>query len=239
MGSYLKAMWKALLILMILHFLVVASVTGYLGATERLNMDRVKRLKAMFDLTIEEEKIKNEEDAAALAVEKKKADDVSRLLAIGVKGPQTRSEVIKSSQEKDEEELSVLQQTQVNNKALELRVAQMIAEIERREKKIDEKMKTFGAEVQRSVKLAEDEGFDRALSLINISEPADAKVQFLNLIEMGQEDVVIDYLSAMSPRKANGILTEFKTVAEQKIRTGLIEKVRTKELDRLKEAAGQ
>ena len=41
------------------------------------------------------------------------------------------------------------------------------------------------------------------------SEPKDAKRQFLDLIEMGNESVVVDYLNAMSARKANGILTEF------------------------------
>ena len=56
MGSYIKAMMKAMPILMILNFLVVVGAVGFLWGTERLDKNRVEELVDLFRMTIEEEK---------------------------------------------------------------------------------------------------------------------------------------------------------------------------------------
>ncbi len=238
MGSYLKAMGKAAIFLVILHFVLIVGAVGYLAGTDRLSVDRVKRIGEMFSLTLNEEVAKNEELAEALKLEQNKTAKMAKLSQIE-NGLQSRKEVIKQKQNHDDAAADQLAMAKMVNQAIEKSVAQATVKINRESKKIAEKIKNFEAEVQRQVDLRENKDFLKALKMYSASKPDVAKEMFQGLIAGGQLTEVVDYLSEMSARKRDKIMAEFKTPGELKTAVMLIEKVRTMKVDRLKLAAGK
>ena len=83
--------------------------------------------------------------------------------------------------------------------------------------------KTVAAEVSRKA----DEQFAKTVKLLESLPPKQAKQTIVELLSTDKADQAVAYLNAMKPRLAAKVLGAFKTTAENKLATVLLEQLRT------------
>jgi hypothetical protein len=226
----MRSLWQAISILAVLHLLLLIAVAGWLYGTERINRQRLERLRDVFALTIEQEK---EKKAAEEAEAQKAAEEAERLARHAGLGPQSTAQRLAQTQIRDELMLRQMERTvaEINDLRNSLKLAQ-----DRMEK---EKAELLAARREVEQRLAElqgrfdDEGFQKNIDLFERLPGKQVKEIFLDLAAKGQADQVVAYLQAMQPRKAAGVLKEFKTEQEVALAVELTERLRAQGSDLL------
>jgi len=202
------------------NLLAIVGFVGWLGATGRLNGERVQRLRAVFAETTAQEQARlaaeaaEAEAAARRAAEEEAADrppiDAGDRLAL-----QAQYDAIM------QQRLAQARETlDAMRDALAAERAQLDADLAafRSEKAAFEAMRA------RIEAIEGDEQFSKALALYSSLKPADAAAALRVLYEQGRVEQVVAYLDRMEERKASKILGQF----EPELAAVLLERLRTR-----------
>ncbi|MHC4946882.1 MAG: hypothetical protein ACYTG1_01275 [Planctomycetota bacterium] len=214
----MRNLWNALSFVAMVHLLAIALFGGWMWRTERLSRERVETVRSLFAVSVPEAERRAEEAAAEAAIpEDAEAStdgrSAARRLADAFADHESREQAIRRL--KDEKRL-------------------LLEQLERQSTDIDEERAAF--ERERSSWLAAtdlerqqrtDEQRARAVSMLEGLPPKQAMAHLVALSSDGRMDQAVAYLNDMSPRVARKVLAQFRTDAESRLATELLERIRT------------
>jgi hypothetical protein len=194
---------------------------GWLWKSDRLDGGRVDAIREMLSMTISEA----EALADPAAVEGAGAGSLAEPMA-STSGRSSELQVELISMRRGQEALG--QQGLLDERA---RLARLLdlreTELARDRETLAQERQAWEAaiEAQRAQEL--DEQFARTVKIYESLPGKQGKKMLLELVAAGSPDQAVAYLNAMNSRAASRILREFKTEAETKLATELLEKLST------------
>ncbi len=219
----MKTLWRLLSILAIANLIAIAAFVGWLWQTGRMDAQRFELLKTILASS-------TSEDAARLEEENLIAEEAARVAAEGRKlleAPFTRIEQIAAS-ERFEERAQLAMKTLNDEQA---RLASEIGEREdavaNREGALDARRAAWEQAIADEKQRETSEQFKKAVKLLEGMPPKQSKEWILELVANGKVEQAVKYLDAMSGTKSANLLKAFKSPAEAKTATDLLERLRS------------
>lgn len=219
----MKRVWNTISVIAIANLLAIGGFALWLKASDRLNGERVGRIREMLSETITVEK-------GRLAEEKAKADAAAKEQAEKAKLaglPESASDQLDRQREAEE----LRQQTILR---LREEVQQLRATLARQEEQLAaDKQAIADAEKRLAVREAElsknagSASFKSALASLEAQKPAAAFQVLQALIAQQKRDEAVSYLAAMQDRTRAKIMAEF-IKADEKLAAELLEQLRTR-----------
>lgn len=219
----MKSLWNIVSFLAVVNLLAFAMLMVWLWQSDRLSSTRVQQLREILSLTVTQEKASHDE-----AEQKAQAEAATALNEQIQANPPVESvaqlrqiTLIKYEQEQArrrlEDERNVLL-TALNTESA--RLEEQRAELERQKT-------AWESAVHQERQRKNDEQFLQTVRQLEQLPAKQGKQMIVELIDTKQSKTVVAYLDAMSPRACAKILKEFKTEAEIKLATELLEQLRT------------
>jgi hypothetical protein len=219
----MKTLWTILSVLAVANLIALIGIGGWLGASKRLDMVRMREVRHLLSETSAQRIAREDAERAKAADEKRVAAEraSAQVTPIGAEG---------ALQLKLDE--SQADQARVEGLRREVQIMQETLRRERRalddERAALEKAKADFEEARRQV--AQTEGnaqFKKTLATYEGLKPDKAKTALQTLIAGQQTAQVVAYLNAMQERTRTKIIDEF-IKDDPKVATDLLERIRTR-----------
>lgn len=221
----MRTFFTATILVLIINVLALGALAGWLGASGRLNKDRLRDAVAVFNHTIEEEARlaaeaeQAERDAQALAERALRMEQVAG-------GPVTPESRLASIQVVDDKQRALLERQKVEAEALKRQLNAQQRLIEQKIAELDTKQQAFDQAIASKIEAMQQEDFKEAIAMLEGIPPKQAKQVIQRWLNDGDQTQVVDYLSAMEERKAAKVLKEFKQPNEVAQAATLIDQLR-------------
>lgn len=221
----MRSVWLIISTLAIANLLGLAGFVGWLHSSDRINTDRLRKIREMLSVTIADE-----QKALDEAKKKDEEDAKAREAAKRMEGaPESAAEKIERVKNEDD----VRQQTAVRlRREIDDLRRQLLVERQRLEDDrtaLEAKQKAFEQSTAEAVKNATDEQFKQALGTLESQKAKDAQQVLKSLLDAKQEAQVVAYLAAMQERPRGRIMTEF-IKEDPKLAATLLERLRARGL---------
>lgn len=216
------------IILVVVHLLALfVGGPAWLYASGRLSEARLWEVVDIFRKTIEQEEADRLAAEKEIAEQERRARTAARLERVGdgLTRIDNRLAMQKLADEVAMQRVARLERTiQDLRRTLDARMEQV------REAKaaLDVEREAFEKAKQAYMDRMTDEHFQQAVALYENVPSKQAKEMFMQLIERGGQEQVVDYLIAMQQRKAAAVLKQFKEEDEAPIVTALLERLRVR-----------
>lgn len=219
----IRSLGLALLLAAALHFVLVLGAVGWLWGSGRIDQQRFDRVVELFWLTVDQEQqdllaAEDQEDEKNRQPKPKIEEIGESLLTL-----QGRLQV---EDQKNEVARLKVERLQRETGDIQRNVEDALRRISDQKVKLDQRRQDFVEFVDAQSKQMRDESFVQAVQMLEQLPPRQGKKVFRHLLTTGQDQQVVDYLAAMSLRKAAKILKEFKQDQEISHATELIEMLR-------------
>lgn len=224
----MKMFWNVLSILVMIHLLALVAGVGWLRWTDRLDKARVQSTVEMYKVTLTDEKAADEAAAIAAVSAVKDAEHDAWLQTVSA-GPQSLNDRLNLQQEADELRAERVRKLESDLEALRRQLEISRRELERERRALERDRADLEAAADRTRDQLADEDFQKALLLYQRVRPKQAKDMFKALMEQGDTEQVVIYLSSMQEKKASDIIKEFKGDDEIAMATDLVERMRQRE----------
>ncbi len=219
----MRTLWIVVSTLALANLLALAAFVAWLGATNRIDRERVERIRAIFAPTLAQEKKEAQsvhDEAARRVVESAQQAKIGQ--------PPVSSEA-RLERIREEDAAAVLQGQRVQREATDLinTLKQARDELDRDRAEFQKMVEAFNAQRQ---KIADEEGsaqFQKAVQLLQGLKPDQAKSLLKSLIDRGSTDQVVSYLNALPSRTAARIVAEFEP-EDPALAATLLERLRTR-----------
>ncbi|MEX0887706.1 MAG: hypothetical protein WD009_14845 [Phycisphaeraceae bacterium] len=235
----IRAAAVAILLLIVVHLLAGGAFLAWLGATDRLTVDRVRRVVDMFTMTIEEEQQALADAQGEQAQREAQAGEQAYLERVS-DGPRTLRDRLDVAQRVDELGQHRVERVQRETADLRRQIERAQGLLARERADLAAEREAFAQALEREQRLREDEDFQQAVRMYEQLRPDQTKQMFQSLMDQGQTQQVVDYLAAMQLRLAGRVLQQFQdTPQEIEQATELIERLRRRGVDPLEALAGE
>ncbi|MEM6459843.1 MAG: hypothetical protein AAF710_10695 [Planctomycetota bacterium] len=205
----MKTALAVFIVLLLLHLIAAVGFVGWLGATDRIDGQRLRTVASVFEPTLAEEARAKAEAEAAAEEARAARDQLMRLDGLG-DGPQSIEDRLAENFEADEFDLHRLERLNAETEAIRRRLDQDKKLIAEEMALLEQHKAEFAALVERRTQAMEDEDFRRAVKTLEQLPPKQAKQMIQQYLAAGQLDEAVDYLAAMQLRKSAGVLKAFK-----------------------------
>lgn len=219
----MKRVWNIVAAIAVANLLGLVGFMLWLKATDRLNGERVTKVRAMLSETITLENKRLAEEKAKADAEAKEKAAKAKLAGL----PESAADQIERQREADE----IRQQTILR---LREEVQQLKATLTRQEEQIaQDKAALADAEKRLSAREAEltkgvgSASFKAALASLESQKPAAARQVLQAMIDEQKRDEAVAYLAAMGDRARSKVIAEF-IKSDQKLAADLLEQLRTR-----------
>lgn len=214
----MKALWSAVSFFAVVNLLVIVFFVGWLWRTDRLNMDRVQKVRELFAPSIAEE-ARLAEEAAAEA----KRDAPPEIVPARLSSAERLDAMTALHDQERQVSQRLREEGQMLSRQFELLTRQTQAEREAFEAERQSWEDATRAERERKA----DEQFAQTVQQYESIPARQGKEMLVELIGQGRREQAVAYLDAMKPRAASKILREFKSPQEVVLATELLEELRT------------
>lgn len=235
----MKRAWNVIAFLAIANLVAVGGFLGWLTATDRLSLDRLRSLRESWRMTVAEEKAAEAKAVAEAEASKKAATEAARRSG----APESSGQKIEDRRQA--QDVLDAQTTRLKEEARQLReqLAAKQQELDRQTALLDAARKEFEQRQAEWKDMAQNEQFQQAIGVLEAQDPADALKVLMALLDggpatpaqpgeaappgpaRGRKEVVIRYLASMSDRKRAKIMAEcIKT--DEKLAAELLEDLR-------------
>lgn len=235
----MKTIWSIVSALAVGHLLAIAGFCGWLVATERLDMDRLRVIREMVQETIPEQQAREQSEREAAEAEA--AAEAARLAEAEDNGiPLMADGVVRAKIEASE--MDVQRLNRMRRQVADLQESMRIqrAQLEADRAAFEQQKAAHEAEQQRIAEIESAEQFQTALRVYEGLRPAAAQNMLAELMAgaggaargkggASGEDLVVAYLAAMQERQRNKIMTEFEK-EDPAVAAALLERLRTRGL---------
>lgn len=219
----MKSLWLIISALALANVLAVGGVVGWLAATDRLSKDRVHRIREMLAKPIA---VEEQERLAAEAAAKQQAEDRARAIRLAAAPVPAAAQI---AAERDEAELAhqrmLRRQREIDDLGAQLVRRQ--DDLDQRERALQQRIAAFEAEKQRYLEIEGAEQFRAALETLEGLKAKEAKALLGTMLDQGQGEQVVAYLSRMDDRKRSAIVSEFAR-EQPSLAADLLERLRTR-----------
>ena len=233
----MKVLWNVIAVLLLIPLVAALGFVGWLRSSGRLDRRRLDTVVALFKTTLAEEQQQLEQARQDAQQQLEKRQAMARLEEVA-EGPTTVSDRLRKGQEDDEVGLLKLEWTRRAVADLLANIENAKSELTRRRDEDEAERQAFEQRMAKKIDQLKDENFQHAVSIYEQLKPDQAKQNFLELIEQGREDQVVDYLAAMELRKAAKVLAQFETPTEVPVGTRLIQRLRQRGIEPRPNTAG-
>jgi hypothetical protein len=221
----MRTIWTVLSVMAVANLLALGAFVGWLKASDRLDLARVREVRQLVSETLTQRKSR-EDDAKA------KAEAEQR--AAAEKAKQEQPPLSAADALALKLELGKADQERVESLKREVQILRETLQRERSQLEADQTgLRKEREEFERARKaVAETEGnaqFKKALGTLEGLKPDQAKTALQQLIDQRQVEQVVAYLNAMQERTRTKVLDEF-IKADPKVATDLLERLRTRGL---------
>lgn len=223
----MKTLWYVFLGLLLFNLLGAVGFVGWMYMDGRINKDRLQQMVDTFTLTIEEELEQDAENLRLTEESEQARDQIARMKSVAG-GPTTLRERLDREQQADETVLQKIELFNAQNKALREEMTRFKANHAQRVAQLDKEREAFEQWVQQQAEQTRDDNFQQVVGLYETQPAKQTKQAFQTLMQQGQTHQVVEYLAAMSSRKAGKVLSQFKTPGEVAQAADLLEKLRTR-----------
>jgi flagellar motility protein MotE (MotC chaperone) len=212
----MKLLWHVFVGFVLINLLLAAGFVGWLYADGRINKERVDRVVEMFSLTVDQEQALAAEAQLAEEEAQRALQQNARLESTG-NGPKTLSDQLQERTEATDVRLAKIQMLNDQNRALRDEMTRFKEDHTRRVEELERERADFEQWIKDQAEKTQDENFQQVVSLYQT---------FQTLMQQGETDQVVEYLAAMSSRKAGAVLAQFKAPNEVPQAALLLEKLR-------------
>lgn len=231
----MKRVWNVIAVLAIANLLAIGGFVGWLAATDRLNMDRLRELRETLKVTVTEEKAE-EARVSAEAAEKAKA---SAEAARRAGAPESSGQKIEDRRQAQDLLDQQLVRMREEARQLQVLIQSRRDELDRQSAALDAARKDFDQRQAEWKALSEDEQFQQAVGVLEAQKPADAMKILTAILDApplpqnadaatpprNKREIVIRYLASMGDRTRAKIIAEFVKV-DDKLAAELLEDLR-------------
>ncbi|MEM7626407.1 MAG: hypothetical protein AAF333_12495 [Planctomycetota bacterium] len=226
----MKALLAAFIILVFLHLIAAVGFIGWLGATDRVNGERLQQVVDVFTPTIAQEE-QSRLDAELAAAEAEAVRQQLVRLENVADGPKTLEDRLMENFEDDEFDLHRLERLNSETEAIRRRLDQDKQLIAKEWADFEKRETEFQEMVARRTAVMQEEDFKRAVKTLEQLPPKQAKQMVQQYIADGKIDDAVDYLAAMQLRKSAAVLKAFKAEEDIPQAAELLQKLRDRGKD--------
>lgn len=219
----MKSIWLILSMIALANILAIAGVVGWLSATDRLNRERVDRIRELLTKPVAVEVAELE----ALAVAQTKAQDDAVQAGKLAQPPVPAADRLAADQAEAELTLQRMLRRQREIDDLGSQLLRRQDELDRREQELQERIAAFDAQKAKYLAIEGTAQFQTALTTLEGLKAREAKATLEVLMTSGKDDEVIAYLAKMDERKRSAIMSEFAK-EQPSVAADLLERLRTR-----------
>lgn len=219
----MKAIWSVMSIVAVANLLALIAIAGWLAASDRLDLGRLRSIRAVLAPSRAEEAAQRAE-AERLATQQ--ADLASQKARVGT-APLTAAERLNVKLEQSE--MDRQRADRARKEIDDLRRA-LFLERERLDREIEAFRQTRAAFEDERKRIAEadgDEQFQKSLITLEQLKPDKIRTTLQQLLDAGQVGQVIAYLDGMQDRTRTKVLDEF-VKADARLAADLLERLRVR-----------
>ncbi len=217
----MKAIWTMLSVLAVANLLALGAFVGWLKASDRIDIARVRQVRQMFNETLAQQKSREDEAQAKADADAKAAAEKAKEGQPPIGAADALSLKIEQGKADQERLESLKREVQILRETLQRERNQLEADKAAFKKEQDEFERARRAVV-------ETEGnaqFKKALATLEGLKPDKAKTTLQQLIDSKQVEQVVAYMNAMQERTRTKVLDEF-IKSDPKVATDLLERLR-------------
>ncbi|TVQ62802.1 MAG: hypothetical protein EA379_04855 [Phycisphaerales bacterium] len=220
----IRTLWIVASTIALANMLAIVGFLVWLGATDRLSLERVEGVRVMLHETLTEQAAREQEQERLEAEEAMRAEQAARARMPSL----TAGEALSVSRELEERQRQVIER--LRREVIDLQRALVLErdEIDRVWQSLRDERAAFEAARARIAAIEGEEQFERTVRLYESLRPAQAREMLQELIRLGEIEQVVAYLNAMQTRAASKILGEFDDDAP--LAADLLERLRTRGL---------
>ncbi len=220
----MKSLWIIISTLAIANLLALIGFGAWLHTSDRLDGERLERVRRIFadtrtvERTRQEEEERKQEEARQAAAEQARAD----------LPPLTADQRL--AQARDQADVAALRLGRVHREVEDLRAVLLKerASLDADTEALAKERAEFEAMRARIMDMEGDEQFKKSLSLYESLPAEKAREMLLALVEQGEVEQVVAYLNSMQTRTAKKIV---EGIEDPKLAADLLERLRTRGLE--------
>lgn len=219
----MKHIWLVLSMLALANVLALAGVLGWLKATDRLNSDRLEKVRAIFAKPVGVEAA----ELQAIAVAQREGEEQARREEKLALPPKPAAERIAEDRAAAELEMQQMLRRQREIDDLGSQLLRRQADLDRREEELEARMLAFEEQKKKYLEIEGAAQFKAALATIEGLKSREAKAMLEAMLGRNLDDEVTAYLTRMDERKRAGIIAEFAK-EQPALAAELLERLRTR-----------
>lgn len=219
----MRTIWTIVTVVAVANLLGVGAFLGWLGATGRLNGERIGEVREMLRETMAQQKEREKKAADETEAKRLAAEEEAKKK----EAPLSASESLQIAGQSDELRRQALERMRREAEDLRRTLTRERDEVDRALARLGEERAAFEAMRARIIEVEGTEQFEKALRLYETLKPDQTKAAFQALIDRGEIDQVVSYLNAMQGRAASKVLAEF---TDASVAADLLERLRTRGL---------
>ncbi len=219
----MKTLWNIVAVLAVMNLAAVVAVVLWLRSSDRLDSDRVQRIREMLSETVTDEKARGAAEAVAKVEQTKTQNEQAKRTGDSV----TSEQAITAARDRSEAELASVMRIREESRQLQAALQKQQAELEKEKAEVAEIRKKLDAKQAEINNTGGDKQFKQALSALEAQKPAAAKQILQVLLAEGKRTETLDYLAAMEEGVRAKIIGEF-VKGNDGVATELLEGLRTR-----------
>lgn len=225
----MKKIWTMISVMAVANMLALMGFVGWLQATDRLDLQRVRDMRSLYTETLTEQLDREQLEADQLA-EAEKAKELAAEEALGGE-PIDSADWLRINWELREQNSERLERLRRDVEDLKRTLADARAKLNADIEAFEKMKEAFDAERDRIARIEGDVQFKKAVSTYATLKPAAAVRMMIQM--MGQTPAdgtdgtvqVVSYLNAMDERKRSSIIGEFEKT-DPALAADLLERLR-------------
>lgn len=214
----MKTLWSATAFIAVVNLLAILGGIGFLAATDRLDGDRVREVRAVLAPTRAEAAAAKAEAEAAAA-----AEEAAELAAERRANPPLSPEATLAERTRDgasDRRLVNLVRQESRERREELLALR--AEIDRERQDFEAEKAAWEARRADDADALADAQFQKTVRLFGAMKPKDVRARIVAMDGRGERDVAVRILDALAIRQAAKVLAEFKSEEEARLASDLL-----------------
>jgi hypothetical protein len=219
----MKTIWLVLSMIALANILALAGFVGWLAATERLNRERVEKLRELFAKPVGIEAAELEAMTVAQAMTRQQELAAEKLAQPPIPAAD------RLNQDRAEAELAtqrmLRRQREIDDLGSQLLRRQ--DELDQREEELNLRIAAFESQKKKYLEIEGTAQFQTALATLEGLKAREAKSMLEVMMSEGLADEVIAYLAKMDERKRSAIVSEFAK-ERPTVAADLLERLRTR-----------
>lgn len=220
----MKSFARALNALALMHFLAILAFLGFLAGTDRLSMERLRALPAMFAPTISQQKA---DDEISRAQEKAEQERLAAMIALDEpsNGADDRTLAIRKTRDLISEERRRAEQ---DIAVLRTKIESDIAALDAQRAAFAAEKAKYDLERQRIESLASDAQFQKVLGTFKALPPVNQKALIEEYLRLGKDEFALDLLDNLDKRTSQILFSLYESGSDLPAAADLLSRLRVR-----------